>query len=258
MQQSRDWHPEEVLVTVKAYPNPSKGYRETSCVAGITRNGSWIRLHPIPFRLLTDQTKFRKYDILRASVSKSSDTRPESHKIDCESIEIVGRVETKQQWRPRDEWVRPLVRPSLETLQQQEQYRETLGVIRVADLSQLVIERQDPGWSPKETAKLRQMRLFDRDIKPLERPPFKFFYKFRCDGPSCQGHRMQIFDWEVIQSYRSWRGKYGPYDWERMFRQKYEGDMSSKDLHFFVGTLRSHPQNWTIIGLYYPPRRARS
>jgi hypothetical protein len=39
----------EVLITVKAYPNPSKKYRETVCVAGITREEGWVRLVPHNF-----------------------------------------------------------------------------------------------------------------------------------------------------------------------------------------------------------------
>ena len=42
-----------VLVTVKAYPNLSRKYGETVCVAGIDLDSKqWIRLYPIPFTRL--------------------------------------------------------------------------------------------------------------------------------------------------------------------------------------------------------------
>lgn len=49
---SNTWNRERILVTVKAYPNPSKKYIETVCVAGVTESGQWIRLYPIPYRFL--------------------------------------------------------------------------------------------------------------------------------------------------------------------------------------------------------------
>ena len=47
-----DWTTEEILITVRATPEPSKGYGETSCVAGVTKSGKPIRLFPIEARTL--------------------------------------------------------------------------------------------------------------------------------------------------------------------------------------------------------------
>jgi hypothetical protein len=44
-------------------------------------------------------------------------------------------------------------------------------------------------------------------------------------------------------------------DWETAFRNRFERDMIEKyDTHFFVGTVHQHPNNWIIVGLFYPPR----
>jgi hypothetical protein len=32
----------DVLITVKAYPNPSNKYQETVCVAGVTKEEGWV------------------------------------------------------------------------------------------------------------------------------------------------------------------------------------------------------------------------
>ncbi|CAM1377944.1 hypothetical protein [Fretibacterium fastidiosum] len=40
---------EKILILVKACPEPSKGYIETTCVAGITEVGEMRRLLPVPF-----------------------------------------------------------------------------------------------------------------------------------------------------------------------------------------------------------------
>ena len=72
-----------VLVTVKATPQPSEKYGDTSCVAGIRIDGGraeWIRLYPIAFRWLDGEHQFHKYDVIELEVRRQdSDTRRESH-----------------------------------------------------------------------------------------------------------------------------------------------------------------------------------
>ena len=87
----------------------------------------------------------------------------------------------------------------------------------------------------------------------LELIPFRFRYRFHCDDDSCNGHHIAAIDWEVGQSYRSWRRRYGESGWRGAMRQKYLEELPEKDLHFVVGTHRVY-QSWMIVGLIYPPR----
>jgi hypothetical protein len=88
----------------------------------------------------------------------------------------------------------------------------------------------------------------------LEKVPVEFRYQFRCAETTCNGHRITCTDWEMGQSYRDWPRKYGD-RWENMFRQRYEREMIEKnDTHFFVGNIHQHPDNWFIVGLFYPPK----
>jgi hypothetical protein len=88
----------------------------------------------------------------------------------------------------------------------------------------------------------------------LEKIPFSFRYEFRCDDGDCTGHKIICTDWEMGQSYRSWKAQYGN-QWEQKFRQRYETEMIQKnDTHFYVGTVHAHPHIWIIVGLFYPPR----
>lgn len=247
------WRDEEIFVTVKAYPNPSRGYRETSCVAGLRmRDRAWIRLHPIPFRYLPDESKFRKYDIIRVEVKRSSDPRAESHKVRYDDIRCVRHIGTTAGWAERNDLLLDQRAGSLEELRKYSPSGPSLGLIKVTDIAKLEIIPQDGGWSAKEFSKLRQFGLFDSQIEQLERPPFQFKYSFRCESPSCKGHRMQIMDWETIQTYRKWRAQYG-HDWEHHFRKQFEHNLPSKDFHLFVGTMMRRPSQWTIVGIYYPP-----
>ena len=51
----------KVLVTVKAYPKPSGKYEELVCTAGLLDGEKWVRIYPVPFRLLNDAKKYPKY-----------------------------------------------------------------------------------------------------------------------------------------------------------------------------------------------------
>src|SRR6185295_18255410 len=100
---------------------------------------------------------------------------------------------------------------------------------------------------------MRQGDLFESEQQEgLEKIPFDFSYRYRCDDSSCTGHTMKCTDWEMGQSWRKWRTDYGD-DWEAAFRQKYEAEMQDRfDTHFYVGTINQHPKEWIIVGLFYP------
>src|ERR1700682_1698027 len=68
-----------VLITVRTYPVPATKGVEVSCTAGVTDDGKWIRLFPLPYRLLDDENKFRKYQWINVKSAKARhDSRPES------------------------------------------------------------------------------------------------------------------------------------------------------------------------------------
>jgi hypothetical protein len=61
-----------VYILVKTYPTISRKYAELVCTAGILEDGSWIRLYPIPFRLLEDDQKFPKYTWIEVDVERNT------------------------------------------------------------------------------------------------------------------------------------------------------------------------------------------
>jgi len=83
-----DLKPDELLILTKTYPSPSTTYRETTCVAAINRQGQLRRLFPVPYRLLEGEAQFKKWEWINARVRKpEKDHRPESYRIDADSIE---------------------------------------------------------------------------------------------------------------------------------------------------------------------------
>jgi hypothetical protein len=256
------WKSEEIFVTVKAYPHPSTKYIETVCVAGVTRDKQWIRLYPIPYRSLASEQQFPTYVWIKANIRKSAEHRPESHNIDIQTLEVQDRVGTADRWAAR--WMLlPTPDQSVEALKERQQTTNiSLGMIRPKHVRKLLIQEEEHKWSPEELAKLRRSSLLDalqRDgtyqaAKELEKIPYRFLYDFICDDPRCHGHKLSVISWEIMQSYRKWSRRYGE-GWEEKFRQRYERELlgAERDLHFFLGTISSHPQEWTIIGLYAPP-----
>jgi hypothetical protein len=78
----------KVLIVVKTYPTPARKGVEVSCTAGITEDGQWIRLFPLPFRFLRSEKQFKKYQWIEVAVTKASDPRPDSWVVDLDSIKV--------------------------------------------------------------------------------------------------------------------------------------------------------------------------
>src|SRR5215212_7388929 len=103
------WVRKKVLITVRTYPTPSAKGIEVSCTAGVTDEGEWIRIFPVPYRFLGDDKRFGKYQWVEMQARKASDSRPESFNPDIDSIKIVsGRLPSTPHWQLRKDIVTPL------------------------------------------------------------------------------------------------------------------------------------------------------
>lgn len=256
-----DWTKKRALITVRTYPTPSSKSVEASCTAGVTDHGEWIRLFPIPYRLMEERRRFQKWHWIEVEAIKAtSDSRPESFKVNQDSIFIGENVGTKDGWQQRRSLMDPLRRTSMCRIQKErdEHGAPTLGFFRPFQINRLIIEpAAQSEWTVNERAILqRGGDLFQKaPDQLLEKIPLEFRYEFRCGDVDCNGHTMMCTDWEMIQAYRAWRREYG-HKWEEKFRQRFEDEMINKyDTHFFVGTLHQYPKSWIIVGLFYPPKR---
>ena len=206
-----------------------------------------------------DPKQFRKYDWIEAKVMKArSDPRAESYIVDVDSIQVVDKIKTDKAWGARRAIVGPFMGTSMCQLRADRDLHKfpTLGIVRPSRIDRLRIEPTDAVWSTEDLARMAQMHLIDVDHRqPLQKIPYTFYYDFECATPTCAGHRMSCTDWEMSQSYRSWFRQYKE-DWESAFRVTYERDMKEKnDTQFYVGTVHGHPNNWVIVGLWYPRRQ---
>jgi len=250
----------KALIVVRTYPTPAQKGLEVSCTAAISDEGKWLRLFPVPYRYLEGEKRFRKYQWVEVEVEKASDPRLESYKIRPQSICLLGDpLPTDDGWRVRRQIIEPMRGHCLCCLKV-ERFKygfPTLGLIRPKEIKKLILKPQSAEWIEAQLAILGQRHLFeDAPAKELEKIPFAFKYEFVCDHPTCKGHTLSCTDWEMSESFRKWKIEYGA-AWETAFRQKYEQElMRERDLQFFVGTLKAHPAEWIIVGLFYPPKFA--
>jgi hypothetical protein len=252
------WVKKRALIVVRTYPSPAKSTIEASCTAAISADGEWIRMFPVPARLMEHDRRFAKWQWINVSLLKApSDSRPESYKLNPDSIVIGETVGPQDGWRARRDLVNPLKRPSMCRIQKErdEHDHPTLGIFRPHKIERLIIEPAEPNWTPSQLSTLTQDTFFEKaPVQTLEKIPFDFRYRFWCGDVGCNGHTMICTDWEMGQAYRDWRREYGD-GWEAKFREKFETWMIEKrDTHFFVGTVHQHPGSWIIVGLFYPPK----
>lgn len=252
----------EVLITVKAYPNPSKSLGEAACLAGVTRDGKFARLYPVPFRDLEDDQQFTKYQWIRVRARPAKDDpRPETFRPDFSSIRVQGKpLSTRNAWAARRDIVMPLRSASMCDIQDaQARDRTSLGFFQPAEVLDIETEHEEsPTWQPGEWERLGQRDLFlTREKKPLEKIPVSFFYRFRCDGcRNKEPHRMKIIDWELAQLWRNQRRVHDEQTAIDRVRDHFLRDLCAptKDTHFFTGSVAQHPTSFLILGVFWPPR----
>jgi hypothetical protein len=254
------WLEREALVVVKAYPNPSAKYHETVCVAAITREEGWVRLYPVQFRSLPEERRFKKYQIIRFRMRKHDrDPRPESYRVDENSIELLDVVGAEHQWAKRRQWLDPTVSRSMCEIQVlQKTTGKSMGVFKPRRVTDFLIEDGPAQWTGKQQSEVDQLMLFDEQTTKLERIPFVFRYKYLCDDDNCRGHSQSIIDWELMELYRNLRATAGgPNEIKAKIRQKYFGELcgDTKDTHIFVGNHSRYPITFMVLGVFWPPKR---
>jgi hypothetical protein len=253
----------QVLITVKAAPNPSELHGELVCVAGIRaelEHPGWVRLYPINYRALESGTEFSKYQFVTLSVKPARpDPRRESFRPDLTSIRPG---ETLSSWKRRRPWLDDYVEDSMCRLNRDAGERadaKSLALIRPRDISDLVIDRH-PGWDADQQRRIdawvNQGDLLDsRPKRPLQAPRFTAKYRYRCGDVACRGHNQGILDWELVTLQRHLAGRTDD-EVRAEMRTKFLTQMCGPghDTAFFVGNQAKRPHVFSVLGVYYPPR----
>jgi len=261
----------EFLPLVKAYPALSKTYGEVSCIAGVRTSGAgtpeWIRLYPVPFRALSNDQRFAKYQPMRVRVeTHNGDRRPETRRPDRDSIEVTGNpIPSENAWQQRRRFVEPLMADSMcALLRRQREDGTSLGVFRPKRVLDLVIEQADVNEGKKQIARAwaAQGSLLDglepdertHQLQELELIPWSFKYRYECSDPDCNSHTQSIIDWEIAELYRRVHHRD---DWQDRLKARWINDLCApnRDTAFFVGNQHQHPRSFLVLGVWWPEWR---
>lgn len=260
-----------VYITVKTYPTISKEYSELVCTAGLLEDGSWIRLYPVPFRLLKSEQKYPKYTWLEVEVEKkTTDFRFESYKPILNTITVEPKPQ-KADWDNRRKIIlqNGTVYTNMQTIVKLAHSPEkvSLATFKPTKIIDFIVEKDShPEWDAGKLSSLwmksHQLSVFqtEEEVKAefeiVQKIPYRFYYKFEDD--SGKKSRLMIEDWEIGMLYlnclKAAQGN------EAIaidkVRKRYFDSFLKRDIYFFLGTtLKYHSarQPYIIIGVFYPP-----
>jgi len=257
----------EVLVLVKAAPVMTSELEERMCVAGVRIDGGrneWVRLHPVPFRDLADDSRFAKYQrITVRCIRHKTDRRPETWTPVHGSIVVGETISPVKGWERRRPYIDRLDEMTMCDLIERNRGGSgpgvpSLAIVRPAERPDVLVDRRDADqlkqWQARADAAAASPSLFDDPASakpPFEVVPWRFRYSYRCATPTCSGHKQTIVDWEVVSLWRRVRQQR---NWEDAMRTKFEQQMwTGKDSVLFVGNMEQHPWNFLVLGIFWPP-----
>jgi hypothetical protein len=130
----------------------------------------------------------------------------------------------------------------------------SLGAVHVHEVLEFIAERADAEWTPAQLEKLKQQNLFE-ERKPLEKVPFDFRIRWR-DGDSKE-YNSHVMAWEFGQTWRAYRRRYP--DPIPVMREKWINGLCGpeRDITFFMGNQNRFRDQFSICGIFSPPKDTR-
>lgn len=262
------WVTKRMLIYGTTYPELSRTNFETVCTGAIDEEtGGLIRIYPVSLRHM--EQPFHLFEWIEAKVHRNtSDNRPESFKVDQQSVKVVGSIPAEN-WGERSRWVlhQDNIVESVEALwQQQKATSRSLALVKPRQVRRIYARRKTEAerkeWDEKRAASLAVRDLWvdvESTTKDLVFMPVEYKMDWLCHGPNCRGHDMTILDWGIyVLSRRMYaKARTGARDQaaqakviealERAF------DTSKRDPYVFLGNTKAHQGNFIIGGIYSPP-----
>ena len=261
-----------VYVLVKTYPTISEKYSELVCTAGVCEDGSWIRIYPMPYRLLAGDMKYSKYTWIDIEVERNiSDFRPESYRPNIDTIKVETKPK-KINWDERRKIIFKEKNPVFTNLDElvsraKSSKKKSLAMFKPTRILGFDIAPDDREWNIDKIAKLHErskQRSFFKTMKEVEKEfalvkklPYKFRYHFEDD--SGKESRLMISDWEIGMLFFNTLNKANGDEKVAlsMVRKKYFEEFLTRDIYFFLGTTKEFhniaPNPFIITGVFYPP-----
>jgi hypothetical protein len=234
----------EAIIIIKAAPQVGQRHGETVCCAGIDLYGNWLRLYPVSFRMLDAEQKFGRWDHIKFKWRRpNDDLRPESRRVDQQSIEITGQLKLSE----RSQFLAKSIATSLV---RERSAGRSLALLKAEIIEFKGIKRTDAEMQQEENrfAALRaQPDLFAKQVTQKKLPcPYGFKYRYRTDDGIREG---TCQDWEIEATFFKWSHLYGEKkaldEKSRVFGEEYP----RKGMLLAMGTHSLYPETWLINGV---------
>lgn len=270
----------KLLITVTTYPLPSRSYDELVCTAGVTEQGDWIRIYPVPLQFLKGlrqdgKVKSYKYTWIELDLKKRTDDfRPESHSpydYSFKDLLVHGDIGTDNNWAERKKYCIKKVYTSLKKLidDSQSPTNISLATFKPSEFISFDIEDDEREWKKEWREQINQLQInFGEPEKNIQREliskiPYKFYYKFKDEKGTIS--RLMIEDWEIGALY--WNCLKSADGNESVALQKVRGQyetnfIKNKDIYLFLGStkewhMRRAKNPFVIIGVFYPKKESQ-
>jgi hypothetical protein len=274
VEMNHGWQRRRILIWGKTRPELSKRYKEVVCTGGVFEDTrSLVRLYPIPLRFMGSDRYFKKYQWVDVDVLRpTDDPRPESYRVRHDTIMPSGSISTKGDWSERARWILNdgnIVQSVEELHELQKKNHTSLRLMKPKTITNVSFEpfptsEKTSYWERHNRITSELEFAFDEEkgtvTKPLRPPDFRFKVQFRCDDPRCRkDHEFSVLDWEVDALYFNlhFNKNNSPRTAATKVKDKLleSLDMATNDVYLFLGNISSHPQIFTIVGLWHPKKK---
>lgn len=213
------------------------------CCAGIDLYGRWLRLYPVSFRFLDAHQKFGRWDRVRFKWRRpKDDPRPESYRVDQQSIELIGELKPTER-------TRFLANSIVTSLARERQSGRSLALLK-PEIIEFLVEKKSQEDLEQEARRFEALRaqpdFFSKKVTPYRPCPYRYKYRYRTDD----GERLGTCqDWELEATFFHWSQRYGEAkaltDMQRVFGEEYP----KKGMLLAMGTHSLYPDVWLINGV---------
>lgn len=233
----------EAIVIIKAAPQVGQRHGETVCCAGIDLYGKWLRLYPVSFRALEKAQKFSRWDRIKFKWRRpTNDPRPESRRVDQQSIEIIGQLKPSER-------AQFLSKSIVTSLVRERSVGRSLALLNAEIIEFMSTKRSDAELEQEQkrfNALRAQLDLFAKRVMPYSPCAYSFKYRYQSEDGIREG---TCQDWEIEATFYKWSRCYGEMkalaDMHRVFGEEYP----RKGMLLAMGTHSLYPDTWLINGI---------
>ena len=211
---------DECMILIKAQPHRSSKYTETVCCAGVGRDRKWRRQYPVPFRILKEEQKFKRWQWINYDFvpPAGTDPRRESQRVQQDTLVPTSIMKPEE----RANFLAPLVKSSTA---EADEAGDSLALVRP---KRIVLQshdkpKEDLEYETLEHKKLAdQGSLFEEDqaVQPFK--PCRKRFTLEWTDSDSKPHNHICDDWETVTAFERFERMYGEELALKYLKEKYE------------------------------------